>query len=40
METVKGSNPLEGIRWQKEEYKVAEQDKGMLTQADFFCTIN
>lgn len=39
METIKGSNPLEGIRWQKEEYKVAEQDKGMLTQADFFALL-
>ncbi|PKI14779.1 flagellar hook assembly protein FlgD [Colwellia sp. 12G3] len=39
METVKGTNPLEGIRWQKEEYKVAEQDKGMLTQADFFALL-
>ena len=39
METVKGSNPLDGIRWQKEEYKVAEQDKGMLTQADFFALL-
>jgi len=39
METVKGANPLEGIRWQKEEYKVAEQDKGMLTQADFFALL-
>ncbi len=39
METVKGSNPLEGLRWQKEEFKVAEQDKGMLTQADFFALL-
>ncbi len=39
METVKGTNPLEAIRWQKEEYKVAEQDKGMLTQADFFALL-
>ena len=39
METVKGNNPLEAIRWQKEEYKVAEQDKGMLTQADFFALL-
>lgn len=39
METVKGTNPLEGIRWQKEEYKVAEQNKGMLTQADFFALL-
>ncbi len=39
METIKGNNPLEGIRWQKEQYKVAEQDKGMLTQADFFALL-
>jgi flagellar basal-body rod modification protein FlgD len=39
METVKGTNPLDAIRWQKEEYKVAEQDKGMLTQADFFALL-
>jgi len=39
METVKGGNPLEAMRWQKEEYKVAEQDKGMLTQADFFALL-
>ncbi len=39
METVKGGSPLEGMRWQKEEYKVAEQDKGMLTQADFFALL-
>lgn len=40
METVKGGNPLEAMRWQKEEYKVAEQDKGMLTQADFFALLS
>jgi len=39
METVKGANPLDAIRWQKEEYSVAEQDKGMLTQADFFALL-
>ena len=39
METVKGTNPLDAIRWQKEEVKVAEQDKGMLTQADFFALL-
>ena len=39
METVKGTNPLEALRWQKEEFKVAEQDKGMLTQADFFALL-
>tara|TARA_R110001583_G_scaffold47264_2_gene148090 strand:+ start:6003 stop:6689 length:687 start_codon:yes stop_codon:yes gene_type:complete len=39
MESVKGTNPLDAIRWQKDEYKVAEQDKGMLTQADFFALL-
>ena len=39
METVKGGNPLDSIRWQQEDYKVAEQDKGMLTQADFFALL-
>ena len=39
MESVKGTNPLDAIRWQKEEVKVAEQDKGMLTQADFFALL-
>jgi len=39
METVTGGNPLEGIRWQKEDYKVVEQDRGMLTQADFFALL-
>ena len=39
MESVKGTNPLDAIRWQKEEYKVAEQDKGMLTQEDFFALL-
>ncbi|TPH17127.1 flagellar hook assembly protein FlgD [Litorilituus lipolyticus] len=39
METVKGGNPLEAMRWQKDDYKVAEQDRGMLTQADFFALL-
>ena len=39
MAEVKSTNPLDAIRWQKEEYKVAEQDKGMLTQADFFALL-
>ncbi len=39
MAAVSGSNPLDGIRWQPEEVKVAEQDKGMLTQADFFALL-
>ncbi|WP_057830850.1 flagellar hook assembly protein FlgD [Colwellia sp. TT2012] len=39
METVKGTNPLEGLRWKKEEYKEVEKDNGMLTQADFFALL-
>ncbi|MDX2371018.1 MAG: flagellar hook assembly protein FlgD [Colwellia sp.] len=39
METVTGGNPLESMRWQKETTKVAEQDRGMLTQADFFALL-
>ncbi len=39
MESVKGTSPLDAIRWQKEEHKVAEQDKGMLTQEDFFALL-
>jgi len=39
METVKGGNPLEAMRWQKEEFKAAEQDRGLLTQADFFALL-
>jgi len=38
METVSGSNPLDGMRWQKE-VKEADQNKGMLTQADFFALL-
>ena len=36
MESVSGSNPLDGLRWQKEGPKETEQNRGMLTQADFF----
>lgn len=39
METVKGGSPLEAMRWQKDEYQVAEEDRGMLTQADFFALL-
>ena len=39
MTSVTSTNPLEGIRWEKEEYEVAEQDNGMLTQADFFALL-
>jgi len=39
METVTGGSLLDGIRWQKEDYTEAEQDNGMLTQADFFALL-
>lgn len=38
MSTI-SSNPLEGMRWQKETVDVAETDNGMLTQADFFALL-
>ena len=40
MDTVNGTNPLDGIRWNNEEYKVTEKgSNGMLTQADFFALL-
>jgi len=39
METVSGRSALDGIRWQEDKYEVAEQKKGMLTQADFFALL-
>ena len=39
METVKGASTLDSMRWQKEEYKVADDNQGMLTQADFFALL-
>lgn len=39
METVSGGKALDGMRWQKEEVSVAEQNKGMLTQEDFFALL-
>ena len=40
METVKSTNTLDSMRWQKEEYKVADENgNGMLTQADFFALL-
>ncbi|NQY63094.1 MAG: flagellar hook assembly protein FlgD [Alteromonadaceae bacterium] len=39
METVKGSNPLDAMRWQTDTIKTAENDNGMLTQADFFALL-
>lgn len=39
METVKSGSTLDSLRWQQEDYKVAEEDQGMLTQADFFALL-
>jgi flagellar basal-body rod modification protein FlgD len=40
MTTVSGGSVLDNIRWQQEEYKVAdENENGMLTQADFFALL-
>lgn len=36
METVTGGSALDALRWQKEDYKTAENNDGMLTQEDFF----
>ncbi len=40
METVSGTNGLDSLYWQKEEYKTADENaNGMLTQADFFALL-
>ena len=39
MATVSGGNVLDGIRWQPETTPVADNNKGMLTQADFFALL-
>ena len=39
METVKSASTLDSLRWQKEGVKVAENNQGMLTQADFFALL-
>ncbi|MCI2284630.1 flagellar hook assembly protein FlgD [Colwellia sp. MSW7] len=40
MTTVSSTSTLDSMRWQNEEYKVAdENDNGMLTQADFFALL-
>jgi flagellar basal-body rod modification protein FlgD len=40
MTTVSGGSVLDNIRWQQEDYKVAdENENGMLTQADFFALL-
>ncbi|PCH94752.1 MAG: flagellar biosynthesis protein FlgD [Gammaproteobacteria bacterium] len=39
MSDVQSTGALNSLRWQKEEYKVTESDRGMLTQADFFALL-
>ena len=39
METVKSASTLDSMRWQQEDYKVADDNQGMLTQADFFALL-
>lgn len=39
MESVSGNKPLEGMYWQKDQVKTAEEDNGMLTQEDFFALL-
>jgi len=39
MDSVTGGSPLDAMRWQKEDYKVAEENNGMLTQEDFFALL-
>jgi len=39
MTTVSDTSVLDSIKWQQESYSVAENDNGMLTQADFFALL-
>lgn len=39
MDSVKGGGALDAMRWQKEEYQVADENRGMLTQEDFFALL-
>lgn len=39
VDTVSGGSPLDSLKWQKEDYEVASENKGMLTQADFFALL-
>jgi len=39
METVKSASTLDSLRWQQEDYKVADDNQGMLTQADLFALL-
>lgn len=39
MENVNGTSTLDSLRWQKEDYKVANDNQGQLTQSDFFALL-
>jgi len=39
MDTVSGTSPLDGLRWQKETTPTADDNNGMLTQEDFFALL-
>lgn len=39
VDTVSGGSPLDSIRWQKDDYEVADENRGMLTQEDFFALL-
>jgi flagellar basal-body rod modification protein FlgD len=39
MESVKDTNPLDALRWQKEVKTAENNNNGMLTQADFFALL-
>lgn len=40
MNNVTGSNPLDSLRWQTEDYKTSDnKNRGMLTQEDFFALL-
>ena len=39
MENVNGTSTVDSLRWQKEDYKVANDNQGQLTQSDFFALL-
>ena len=39
MDLLSSTGALGGLRWQEDDFKKAEDDSGMLTQADFFALL-
>lgn len=39
VDTVSGGSLLDSLKWQKQDYEVAEENNGMLTQEDFFALL-